>query len=187
MVSSPRACAGLGARLLILSIVLLVSACVGVPETQLVAYTDMFGQARQAGHLIYKEMIPALEEGKTEKTAEAFSVSLGPEAFERGDCDPAFAVFASLLARCELLGTVARYNDALFALARGASTEEGRARLKEIFAGLSTVASIASLPTLFPWAPAVIEPIKAIIGQALELRDRAALKGRFAQRHRLPS
>ncbi len=163
-----------------------ILGCAAVPRQQLQLYTNAFDEARSSSELIYAEMVPALKEGGgTMTSADAsFTASLGPGVYSRIDCRPDIQVYEALLARCEAINMIANYNSAMMSLAQGASGSMVLGRLDGAFNSAKTLANMAPIPevkAIFATAEAIFPQIRAILGQALKLRDQAKLKTKLKE------
>ena len=157
-----------------------ILGCASVPRQQLQLYTNAFDEARSSSELIYAEMVPTLKEGDGTKTSidAAFTESLGPGVYSRIDCRPDIQVFEALLARCEAINIVANYNAAMMSLAQGANGSMVLGRLDRAFNSAKTLADMVPIPevtAIFATAETIFPQIRAILAQALELREQAKL------------
>jgi len=162
---------------------LLLVACAGVPVEQLEAYDAAFAKAREASNLIYVEMQPALAGGGAAETSEEpFIASLGPGVYSRNDCPALVQRYTALLTRCEAMNVVAGYNAALTQLASGAGVERTLQRVDQAFAAATTLAAMVPDPRVgaaLVGAQALFPPIRALLGEALQARNRAELRDRL--------
>jgi hypothetical protein len=185
-------------------LLLLLSACAGVPKEDLRSYADAYDKAQSSGILIYKAFLPvALAHPGATVSGESggsgagatpppsvasnsfLPTALGPRTWvsSTGSCDE-FAVSPDLMARCQALGAITEYNQVLLRLDSGENAQALQGRLQTI---LSFVDSVASLAAVTPGAPfllaskALVGPLSGIIGQALTIQDRQALLAKLRE------
>lgn len=154
----------------------LLGGCAGVPVAQLQAYSDGYDQAKSAAALVYADAAPAMSAAPS-SAGSSFPVSLGPPKFDREGCGPMVASSESLRARCQAMVALKAYNQALLDIAAGKTADDILAQVDLAFGSLTTLGSLsagatAALGPLTAAAPA----LRAILGEALKLRDRAALR-----------
>lgn len=175
---------------ILLSIVM--GGCAGVPTAQLQAYSNAYDEAKSAAALIYADAAPALRiaagiapETAASKKLGEFPVSLGPAAFDREGCGAAVASFDDLRARCQAMIALKAYNQALLDIAAGKTSDDILAQVDQAFRSVSTVAAIvpgaAAAAFLTGPVAAIFPALKGILGEALKLRDRAALRNALMQ------
>ena len=163
-------------------ILLLLGGCAGVPTAQLQAYTNAYDEAKAAASLIYADAAPAILKGAP--TDLQFPVSLGPAAFDRDGCGPVVASIDSLRARCQAMVALKAYNQALADIAAGKTTEDILAEVDEAFRSVSSLAAIvpgSAVAAVMGPAAAIFPALRGILGEALKLRDRVALRDALIQ------
>lgn len=154
----------------------LLGGCAGVPMAPLHAYSDSFDQAKSAAALVYADAALPLRAGASISNV-AYPVSLGSPKFDREGCGPLVASSESLRARCQAMIALKSYNQALLDIAAGKTADDILVQVEQAFNSVTTLGSLsaggaAALAPLTAAAPA----LKAILGEALKLRDRAALR-----------
>jgi hypothetical protein len=165
----------------LLVVVAVLGGCAGVPITQLQSYSDTYDEAKSAAALIYVDAAPALMIGATSSNVD-FPASLGPATFDRDGCGAVVASIDSLRARCQAMITLKSYNQALLDIAAGKTSDDILAQVDRAFDSVSTLSALAQggAAALAPVANA-LPALKAILGEALKLRDRAALRSALEQ------
>jgi hypothetical protein len=170
--------------LIVLVLINLILGCAGVSRQQLQLYTNAFDEAKSSSELIYAEMVSALKEGGGTEISknESFTASLGPGVYSRIDCRPEIKVYEALLARCEAINMIANYNSAMMSLAQGSSGTMVLGRLDSAFNSAKTLVDMVPVPevaAIFATAETIFPQIRAILSQALKLRDQAELKAKL--------
>jgi hypothetical protein len=161
---------------------MLLGGCASVPIAQLQAYSNAYDEAKSAAMLVYGDAAPALVAGGLQRAP--FAASLGPDVIDRDDCGAVIASIAELRARCQAMAALKGYNQALLDLAAGKGTDD---ILRQVDIAFNSVSSLAAIVPGTPaaaalgTATAILPALKGILGQALKLRERAALREALAQ------
>ena len=162
-----------------------LSACATIPQAQFSEYVGAYEQAREAGLLVYDEIVPALREGGSGASEAAeFAASLGPAVYSRSPCAARYPDLPAVQARCDLLHAITGYHEVLTALNQGTAAAAVKARLGEVSASLGSLSALAAIPA----AGAVIAPVSAVLGPlsglvetALSLVERAELERKLEE------
>ncbi|HIV72718.1 MAG TPA: hypothetical protein H9903_17410 [Candidatus Aquabacterium excrementipullorum] len=158
-------------------VVLALAGCAGVPKAQLQAYSSAYDELQSAAALVYADAAPALSAGNP-ANAPQFPDTLGSPTFDRHGCGAVVASIDSLRARCHALVAAKAYNQALLDLSAGGRVDDALSLVDSALASLTTLGGLLPVPGAAPAIAtlnAVAEPLKAILGEALKARDRAAL------------
>ena len=167
-----------------LALVLLLSACAGVPAERLQTYSSAFDEAKSAAALVYAGAAPALLApagaplGAQTKDRLSFPVSLGSAIFDREGCGAAVASSESLRARCLAMDALKAYNQALLDIATGKSSQSALDQVDRALRSVSSLAAIsgsAEVAEVLSAAVPVVPVLQGILGEALKARDRVAL------------
>ena len=165
-----------------LHVILLLSGCVSVPTAQLQAYSKAYDEAKSAAILIYADAAPALVAGGLKRAQ--FSASLGPDVFDRDGCGAVVASIAELRVRCQAMVALTGYNQALLDIAAGKSSDDILTQVDQAFNSVSSLAVIvpgSSAAAALGNATTIFPALQGILGEALKLRDRAALRDALMQ------
>ena len=154
-----------------------LGACATLPQAQFAEYVGAYEQAREAGLLVYDEIVPALRDGGSGVgEAAAFAASLGPSVYSRSPCVARYPDLPAVQARCDLLHAITGYHEVLVALNQGAAAAAVKARLGEVSASLGSLSALAAIPA----AGAVIAPVSALLGPLAGLVETASSLGERA-------
>lgn len=146
-----------------LAAVALLTSCVAVPEAELRLYTDTFEEARAANETLYRELDDAVsaaqaitEEAPGAKQDCRVEAASPPDCFDPIDALPKAPkpLEPSIAARVVAFDAVAAYNEALVALASGATAEALVARIDRMVESARSVASLAGPAVAGPMAAA---------------------------------
>ena len=150
---------------------------------ELHAYSSAYDEANAAAARVDADAAPALLKGGL-STAQ-FPASLGPGTFYWDGCGAIVASIDELRARCQAMVALKAYNQALLDIAAGKASDDILAQVDQAFRSVSSLAAIvpgsgAAAAVMGP-AAAIFPALKGILGEALKLRDRVALRNTLMQ------
>ena len=181
-------------------LLLLLSACAGVPSEDLRSYADAYDKAQSSGILIYKAFLPVVlahpgatasreaggGTGATPPPSVASNsflpTALGPRTWvsSTGSCDE-FAVSPDLMARCQALGAITEYNQVLLRLDSGENAKALQGRLQTILGFVDGLSSLAAVTPGAPFLLASKAPVRPLSGSSASARSRIAGLARQTQ------
>ncbi len=148
---------------------LFLVACAQVPEAPLRGYADAFGAAKDAGDQLYRTLDANISEAAAVNGAADAPPVCAPDGNVTPTCfDPASflppeqrPLRPEIEARLIVFETVGAYNEALIALASGATGEALGRRLDRLTGVLNKAARLGGVSGLAGLAPILAEPVLA--------------------------